>query len=142
MTAEQKRLARNAAVRKWRAAHIEQARANDLARNVIRFARMKEANPAAYRLGCVARSAAHRARQRGGYSPEGLTEIIVRLFERADGRCAACDVTAALELDHIVALTNGGDNSEGNLQFLCADCNKSKGAADYDLWLQRRQMAA
>lgn len=34
------------------------------------------------------------------------------------------------ELDHIVALTNGGTDTDDNLQGLCADCHKDKTAED------------
>lgn len=36
---------------------------------------------------------------------------------------------ANLEYDHIVPLAMGGSNTERNLQLLCADCNREKGAS-------------
>lgn len=48
--------------------------------------------------------------------------------------CVMCThsgrVTPATELDHIVALVNGGTNDDSNRQGLCADCHKVKTAAD------------
>ena len=44
--------------------------------------------------------------------------------------CAMCKVAAATELDHIVALSNGGTNDEDNLQGLCAACHEIKTTAD------------
>ena len=44
--------------------------------------------------------------------------------------CAMCKVSAATELDHIVALANGGTNDEDNLQGLCAACHEIKTTAD------------
>ena len=48
--------------------------------------------------------------------------------------CVMCQaagvVTAATEIDHVVALTNGGTNDESNLQCLCSDCHESKTLAD------------
>lgn len=44
--------------------------------------------------------------------------------------CAMCKVSAATELDHIVALANGGTNDEDNLQGLCAACHEIKTIAD------------
>ncbi len=35
-------------------------------------------------------------------------------------------VTPAIEIDHVVALTNGGTNDESNLQNLCAECHELK----------------
>ena len=53
-------------------------------------------------------------------------------------RARAAAASADLELDHIIAVANGDDNSEGNLQFLCMPCNRSKGALDQEIWLQGR----
>jgi 5-methylcytosine-specific restriction protein A len=39
-------------------------------------------------------------------------------------------LTVASELDHIVALVNGGGNEEENLQGLCAPCHVDKTALD------------
>ena len=48
--------------------------------------------------------------------------------------CVACyskgQIKAATELDHIVALMNGGSNEPSNLQGLCTECHKVKTAAD------------
>jgi len=48
----------------------------------------------------------------------------------ANPMCAMCKVAAATELDHIVALSNGGTNDEDNLQGLCAACHEIKTTAD------------
>jgi len=48
--------------------------------------------------------------------------------------CRICEaqgyVTPATEVDHIVALVNGGEDDVDNLQSLCADCHKDKTRAD------------
>lgn len=142
VTDEMVREAANRRAKAWRLRNLERVRQADLARNLIRMPRLKEENPVACRLSRVAIAAAARAKQAGGCSPQGLTAIVRRVWERANGHCAACSVEAALELDHIVAVINGGDNSEGNFQFLCMPCNRSKGAKDFNTWLHSRQMAA
>jgi len=43
---------------------------------------------------------------------------------------AAGKVTVATELDHIVALANGGTNDRDNYQSLCAACHESKTLQD------------
>ena len=48
----------------------------------------------------------------------------------ANPLCAMCRTAFATELDHIVALSNGGTNEEGNLQGLCAACHEIKTAHD------------
>ena len=48
----------------------------------------------------------------------------------ANPMCAMCKVAAATELDHIVALSNGGGNDDDNLQCLCAECHETKTLAD------------
>lgn len=55
---------------------------------------------------------------------------VIRLLELQNGLCIACntDVSGEYHIDHIYALTNGGDNSFGNLQLLCPACNLSKSA--------------
>jgi hypothetical protein len=49
-------------------------------------------------------------------------------MQRAGGSCAYCRTTERLEIDHIVALANGGANDDSNLQVLCRVCNARKGA--------------
>lgn len=48
--------------------------------------------------------------------------------------CAECErhgrLRAAVELDHIVALDNGGTDDPSNKQGLCAPCHKAKTAID------------
>lgn len=48
--------------------------------------------------------------------------------------CVECKkagrVTLATVPDHIVALTNGGEDSESNLQSLCDECHRIKTAQD------------
>ena len=60
--------------------------------------------------------------------------VFVRCFERYGGKCGACGrkVGAGLawQLDHIIALANGGQNQEGNLQPLCVECHRQKTNTD------------
>ena len=60
--------------------------------------------------------------------------VKLRVWERQDGRCALTGKTImpgdAWEVDHIVALINGGENREGNLQVVLATAHKVKTRAD------------
>jgi 5-methylcytosine-specific restriction endonuclease McrA len=58
----------------------------------------------------------------------------LRVWAEADGLCAACAGLTAyphgFELDHKVALLNGGADTDENCQVLCHDCHARKTASD------------
>lgn len=58
---------------------------------------------------------------------------------RDGGRCVVCGATTELEVDHRVALENGGDNSASNLATLCDPCHKEKTALDNSLRRKREK---
>ena len=43
-----------------------------------------------------------------------------------DNKCAKCDSTDLLHIDHILPLSLGGDHAMYNMQILCKPCNFSK----------------
>lgn len=59
-----------------------------------------------------------------GIIPPDCYEILVSLFGE---RCLRCGSTERLEMDHILALANGGLHCIMNLQILCKSCNSWKG---------------
>jgi 5-methylcytosine-specific restriction endonuclease McrA len=84
--------------------------------------------------------ARRRARKSGATHIQSIKPIDV--FERDRWRCGICGCKThkakrgtyhprAPELDHIVALANGGSHTWGNLQCSCRECNGRKGATDY-----------
>lgn len=84
------------------------------------------------------RTCNHNRRTRK-FMAEGMhtsTDIQNLLIDQK-GRCKVCyvDVSKGYHVDHIVALVNGGSNWPSNLQILCPTCNTSKGAKDFDEWL-------
>jgi len=56
-------------------------------------------------------------------------EVRLAVWRRDGGRCVDCGSDFDLQYDHIIPCAMGGATSVKNLQLLCADCNRSKGAA-------------
>lgn len=52
-----------------------------------------------------------------------------KILERDGNKCRSCGATNCLEIDHIIPRSKGGPTIESNLQVLCADCNRGKGAS-------------
>ncbi|HEY5184373.1 MAG TPA: HNH endonuclease [Actinomycetes bacterium] len=51
------------------------------------------------------------------------------VWTRDGGACAQCGSNVELQLDHVIPVSLGGSNDEGNLQILCGPCNRLKGAS-------------
>lgn len=52
-------------------------------------------------------------------------------LDKFNHKCMKCSSSDKLELDHIKSISEGGDNSEENIQVLCSLCNKKKGGKRY-----------
>lgn len=60
--------------------------------------------------------------------------VKLRVYEKAEGRCAICTVGAKVgQYDHIIPLILGGGHRETNLQLLCVPCHKGKTRLDVKL---------
>ena len=55
-------------------------------------------------------------------------EIRRAVFERDGGNCVKCGSNFDLQYDHVIPVALGGATSLDNLQLLCGDCNRTKGA--------------
>lgn len=57
-----------------------------------------------------------------------------RIFTRCGGRCHECrqplDAVIKPQFDHVLAIINGGEHRESNLQTLCRPCHGVKTVAD------------
>ncbi len=60
-----------------------------------------------------------------------------RILNRDEFKCVSCgkgkDQNVILEVDHVVPNAMGGETSVENLQTLCRDCNRGKGAYSSDI---------
>lgn len=66
--------------------------------------------------------------KRSRYIP---TSVRVSVLHRDDYKCVFCGCSSQqvqLEVDHIMPFSKGGNNDLSNLQTLCTDCNRGKGA--------------
>jgi hypothetical protein len=71
-------------------------------------------------------------RQRHPISLRDRTTVLKRDGYRC-AKCGACsktDRSVRLEVDHIIPVSKGGNNSLGNLQTLCSECNLGKSNQD------------
>jgi DNA-binding transcriptional ArsR family regulator len=68
----------------------------------------------------------------GNFSDQDARRIPehVRMYvwQRDEGKCAACASTQQLEFDHIIPVSKGGSSTERNVQLLCGPCNRKKSA--------------
>lgn len=56
-------------------------------------------------------------------------EVRKAVFDRDGGRCRNCGSNFDIQYDHIIPFSMGGASSVENLQILCAECNREKGAS-------------
>ncbi len=56
-------------------------------------------------------------------------EVRRTVWERDGGACRVCGSRFELQYDHVIPVALGGASTIENLQILCADCNRGKGAA-------------
>jgi HNH endonuclease len=73
------------------------------------------------------------ATMRAGSAPTHRREPISRemrlaVFQRDGGCCVECGNSFDIQYDHVIPVALGGATSVQNLQILCADCNRRKGA--------------
>ena len=68
---------------------------------------------------------ARRRNAPGNFTPE---EWMAKL-EKCGNACVNCGATENIEIDHIIPISAGGENTIDNVQPLCRHCNATKGAS-------------
>lgn len=70
----------------------------------------------------------------------------LRIFESCGGRCCSCKRKLGpaddWDIDHVIALENGGSDDDANLQLLCPWCHKPKTADDHGQASKGKRQAA
>ena len=64
-----------------------------------------------------------------GHRPRIPRDVKIQVWQRDRGRCGECGSDRNLEYDHIIPHSFGGSDTERNIQLLCSECNREKGAS-------------
>lgn len=78
-----------------------------------------------------------KSHERRNYSYGSLSkDIWQKLFKLQNGICNGCHskLKDNAHIDHILPLSRGGENIDGNVQLLCPYCNLSKGSKTMKEW--------
>ncbi|CUW30067.1 HNH endonuclease [Streptomyces sp. SID7810] len=76
----------------------------------------------------------HRKRReaiaRGNNAAARLRRALKRVGRGSCAHCGLSFLASAIDVDHIVPLSRGGEDVDGNVQLLCHSCHKAKTRVD------------
>jgi 5-methylcytosine-specific restriction endonuclease McrA len=82
--------------------------------------------------------ARYKARRRGweAEGPGVLACEWLDILDQYGWQCAYCFCDGAMQMDHVIPLSRGGEHSSHNIVPACASCNGSKGAKLLSEWIR------
>lgn len=78
-----------------------------------------------------------RARKQNNHAAQYTKQQVRQLFGLFDNCCAYCGSIAS-QIDHAIAIANGGPEAIGNLLPACRKCNLSKSDKDLEQWYRQQ----
>jgi len=94
--------------------------------------RYKANNPEARKISVSQSQHKRRAQKQANGVYQVSKEFYAELYA---SKCVVCGSSENITADHIVPLSRGGVEAEGNLQPLCGSCNSSKGNKLMSEWI-------
>ncbi len=124
----------------WRFANPEKKKASEARwqkanpkRHAANASRWRKENPDQ----CCANSAKRRALRRDATDPsQPITTAVIAERLALFGGCAYCGKDKKLEIEHVVALSDGGLHVPSNLVGACRSCNSSKNDKPVEEWFK------
>lgn len=77
-------------------------------------------------------------KQKNHYAAFTIEELQAR-FDNFDNRCAYCNDTAILTIDHVIPISQSGPDCLGNIVPACRRCNTSKLNRDPEKWYKKQE---
>lgn len=61
-----------------------------------------------------------------------------KIKEQWSNKCAYCESSDDLTLDHVIPRSHGGSDTTKNVVCCCKNCNQSKGHTDVEQWFRNQ----
>jgi 5-methylcytosine-specific restriction endonuclease McrA len=91
-----------------------------------------------FRLYHRAKSKQRKARERGSRTVMLSPDQLWRRWVEFDHRCAYCGTEGDMQVEHVIAISKGGEHHLGNIVPACQRCNFSKGSAPAEQWYRQQ----